>query len=165
MLFNKTKQTRTAMPKKIWNSEKFGLFIALHFKNRKRWNKTCRFTKSLRKSQEKHWKPLMLLRFHVGTQTGRSQTWRWKRKSPEVHTKTKNPKKITEYSKQDFNQKCGINSKARGNKPIPTPLSSPHPRPHSRQRAGLDMVPIYLILFLPQAQGNSWPAVMLRTLF
>lgn len=77
------------------------------------------------------------------------------KKPRSTYKNKKNPKKITEYSKQDFNQKCGINSKARGNKPIPTPLSSPHPRPHSRQRAGLDMVPIYLILFLPQAQGNS----------
>lgn len=144
------------MPTGIWNSEKFGLFIALHFKNRKRWNKICRFTKSLRKNQEKHWKPLMLLRFHVGTQTGRSQTWRRKRKSPEVHTKKK--KKIIEYSKQDFNQKCGINSKARGHKPFPTPLlPSPHPRPHSRKKGWLGHVPevpFCLILFLPQSSGN-----------
>lgn len=85
-LFNKTERTGTVTLKEIWNTEKLGLFIALHFNNRKRWNKTCGFTKSLRKNQEKHWKPLMLLGFHEGTQTGRSQTWRRKRKSPEVHT-------------------------------------------------------------------------------
>lgn len=111
-------------------------------------HKTCRFTKSLRKNQEKHWKPLMLLRFHVGTQTGRSQTWRRKRKSPELHTK------ITEYSKQDFNQKCMINSETGGNKTLPLStaadliyVAEPSRRPHWH-RAGPDGLQRFLQTFL-----------------
>lgn len=106
----------------------------------------------------------MLLRFHVGTQTGRSQTWRRKRKSPELHTK------ITEYSKQDFNQKRMINSKTRGNKPLPLSTADliqaaePHLGPHSgptlsRASFRLDYDPRSTSDTgdLPEGEGWEWP--------